>query len=149
MAVRILCPECRSEIALEARDIGTEVECERRSSRFVPQRSDILAEPRRGYGEPQRPEKSGSAIWSLILGFLAIFLSPCFGFGGLLGLPGFILGYSGLQSRLRGISIFGMLMSLIGIIFSISIILFFVIGTMQQIEEVPPKPNGTRAPFVP
>jgi len=149
MAVRILCPECRSEIAIEASDVGSEVECERCSSRFVPQRSDILAEPRQGGDGPQRPEKSGSAVWSLILGFLAIFLTPCFGFGGLLGLPGFILGYSGLQSRQRGMSIFGMLLSLMSIILSISIIVFLVFGAMQQIEEVPPKPNGTRAPFVP
>jgi hypothetical protein len=134
---------------LREEDLGTEIECTRCGASILTSPQNTQRLPSHSLGRGRDRDRSSAAIWSLVLGISAVFTSPCCGFGGFLGLPGFFLGISGLNSRQRGVSILGMLASLFGMIASIGIIVFFILGTAQQLETVPAKPDGTRAPFAP
>jgi len=81
------------------------------------------------------------------MGVMAVLTSPCCGIGGLIGLIGLALGYNGLRSSSRGLSIFGMFASLCGVVLSVALmILIWYFAQMIQ-EPVPPNPDGTQAPF--
>jgi len=96
---------------------------------------------------PQRRNGDGYAILSFVLGLGAISTSIC-GIGAVFGVLGLLLGFSGLQSRYRGLGIVGLILSLSGLLFSLGMIAIIVVVQATTEREMPPHPNGTKAPFV-
>jgi len=67
----------------------------------------------------------GFAIASLVLGIVGIF------FAGVLGILGFIFSFKGLRSKMKGISIIGMVLNSIQIALFIIMIILIVIGVLN------------------
>jgi hypothetical protein len=97
--------------------------------------------------EPQRRTGDGYAILSFLLGLAAVATFLC-GIGAVFGILGLLLGFSGLQSRFRTLSILGLVMNLTGLLFSLGMIAIIVVIQTTTEREMPPHPNGTKAPFV-
>jgi hypothetical protein len=97
--------------------------------------------------EPQRRPGEGYAILSFFLGMVSLGTFLC-GIGAVFGLLGLLLGFSGLQSRFRTLSILGLMLNLTGLLFSLGMIAIIVVIQTTTERELPPHPNGTKAPFV-
>ena len=142
---RSVCPMCQEPSSFADARAGGEVECPRCRSAFA-------ATPGRGDSEdqPYLPKKSdGSAYarFSFLLALVALPTGPC-GIGVVFALGGLLVGYVGLQSRLRPLAIIGMVLNLAAIIVSIGLIAVFLIMQSSMERDVPPAADGTRAPFV-
>lgn len=140
---RIECPACGTPDAVPDRDVGKEVECRRC-------RTPFLAEP---VAPPPPPpargaDGSGAAVSSLLLGIGSVAASPCCGAGAVFALLGLATGYGGLQSRSRSLAVLGLVLSTAGLVISVGVLVLFGIASSAAQREVPPKPDGTRAPFV-
>ena len=144
---RSVCPTCTESSSFDDARAGREVECPRCRTPFV-------AEPERGRGDPddrrdRAPQKDGSgyATLSVVLGLIAMPSAFCC-VGAIFGVGGLLCGYAGLQSKLRTVSIFGMILNTAAIAFSIGMIVFYLVTQSAIDREVPPAPDGTQAPFV-
>jgi len=144
---RSVCPTCREPSRFDDTREGREVECPRCRTPFV-------AEPERGRSEPDdlrdrpaRKDGSGYATLSVVLGLIAMPSAFCC-VGAIFGAGGLLCGYAGLQSKLRSVSIFGMILNTAAIAFSIGMIVFYLVTQSAIDREVPPAPDGTQAPFV-
>jgi len=145
---RSVCPTCAEPSRFDDTREGREVECPRCRSPFV-------AKPERRYednDEPRnrapKPDGSGYATLSLVIGLVGIPSSACCGVGAVLGLGGLLAGYAGLQSRFRSLSILGMMLNLAAIVLSIGAVTVFIVTQSAVDRDVPPAPDGTQAPFV-
>jgi len=140
---RTRCPNCQAEFPLAETQEGRAVECPRC-------RGEFFARPMFVHEalEPPRRNGEGSAILSFLLGLGAITTFFCFGIGGIFGLLGLLLGFGGLQSRFRGLSILGLIFSLTGLLFALGFVAIVVVMQTAIDRELPPHPNGTKAPFV-
>ncbi len=138
----IVCPDCGTPDHIDARDLGKQVECHR--CRAVFEAEAVALPPDR---PAVRPDASGSAVSSLLYGVGAVVGAVCCGVGLLLALAGLFSGYRGLQSRRRGLSVFGMTLNAAALVLNLAVIVLLGIHTAAQQTEVPPKPDGTRAPF--
>jgi len=97
--------------------------------------------------EPRRRTGEGYAILSFFLGVVSLTTFFC-GIGAVFGLLGLLMGFSGLQSRFRTLGILGLLLNLTGLLFSLGMIAIIVVIQTTTEREMPPHPNGTKAPFV-
>ena len=140
---RIECPSCGEPDRISDRDLGRDVECRRCRTAFFAE----FVPPSRDDHPPPRNDGSGFAGWSLVLGIGSVLTSWVCGAGVVFGLGGLLAGFGGLQSRRRGSSIAGLILSLIGVILSIGAVAFFLAVMSAVGRNVPPKPDGTQAPF--
>ena len=143
---RSVCPTCVEPSRFEDQLEGREVECPRCRSHFVARPERVRVDE--DHDRPRRTDGSGYATLSLVLGLVALPGACCCGAGAVFGLGGFLCGYAGLQSRQRGVAIFGMILNLAAVIFSIGMVVFFTILQSTVDREVPPAPDGTQAPFI-
>jgi hypothetical protein len=100
------------------------------------------------YPEPRRRTGEGFAMLSFLLGMVAVTTAICFGIGAVFALLGLLLGFGGLQSRFRTLSVLGLVLNLCGLLFSLGMIAIIVVIQATTEREMPPHPNGTKAPFV-
>ncbi len=143
---RSVCPTCAETSRLDDAQEGREVECPRCRTPFVA-RPERARAPEIERDRPARSDGSGYATMSLIVGLVAICSVPCC-VGAVFGLGGLLTGFSGLQSRLRSLSILGMILNLAAIVLSIGAIAVYLAAFSSVEREVPPAPDGTQAPFV-
>ena len=144
---RSVCPTCTEPSSFDDSREGREVECPRCRTPFV-------AKAERRYDDSERAERphpadgSGYATLSLLLGILALPSAACCGVGAVFGLGGLLAGYGGLQSRLRSLSIIGMVLNLAAILLSVGVVGALIVMQSAVDREVPAAPDGTQAPFV-
>ena len=144
---RSVCPTCTEPSRFDDAREGREVECPRCRTPFV-------AKPDRRYAEeahterPRKSDGSGYATLSLILGIVALPSAACCGVGAVFGFGGLLAGYSALQSRLRGLAIFGMVLNFAAIVLSIGAVGVWIVTQTYVERDVPPSPDGTQPPFV-
>jgi DNA-directed RNA polymerase subunit RPC12/RpoP len=144
---RSVCPTCAETSRFDDPQEGREVECPRCRTPFVARPERVRA-PESEHDRPHRSDGSGYATLSLVLGVIAICGIPCCGVGAVFGLGGLLTGYSGLQSRLRTLSILGLILNLAAVILSIGAVAVYLAAFSSVEREVPPGPDGTQAPFV-
>ena len=142
---RSVCPMCQELSSFDDTRAGGEVDCLRCRSAFVatPGRYEVDEKPYR----PKQSDGSGYATLSLLLALLALPTAFC-GVGAVFALGGLLVGYSGLQSRLRTVAILGMVLNLAAMILSFGLIAVFLIMQSSMDRDVTPAPDGTQAPFV-
>lgn len=142
---RSVCPMCQEPSSFDDTRAGREVECPRCRSGFVATsgRSEVDEKPYR----PQQSDGSAYARFSFLLALLALPTGFC-GIGVVFALGGLLVGYVGLQSRLRPLAIIGMVLNLAAMILSIGLIAVFLMMQSSMDHDVPPAPDGTQAPFV-
>lgn len=90
------------------------------------------------YDAQPAPQKTpGLAIAGLVLGILSILLACCYGFGAFLGIPGIICAALSKKKGKSGIGTAGLICSIIGTIFSVIAIIYYVavIGTLLSDPE--------------
>lgn len=138
---RIECPACGTPDEVPDRDLGKEVECRRCRTGFV---AEEVAPPRDR--ATARPDGSGAAVSSLLLGIGSVVTAPCCGAGAVFGLGGLLTGLAGLNSRSRTVGVFGMVLSTLGLALSLAVMAFFAVVSTAQ-KDVPAKPDGTQPPF--
>ncbi len=141
--IRIACPQCGTPDRVDERDEGREVECRRCRTAYM---AEPVETPRDELPTPARNDGGGAAVYSLLLGIASVLTSPCCGAGAIFGLGGLITGFGGLQSRRRVASIFGLILSTAGLFLSLGIIAIVATAASSN-RDVPPKPDGTQAPF--
>ena len=139
---RTRCTICQAEFPCSEGEEGRTVVCPRCKGEFV-----ARPLPAHEHFEPPRRNGEGMAILSFLLGLGAVTTFVC-GIGAIFGLLGLLLGFGGLQSRFRGLSIVGLVFSLTGLLFSLGIVAIWVVLQTVTDREMPPHPNGTKAPFV-
>lgn len=139
---RVECPACGTPDTVPDRDLGKEVECRRCRTGFV---AEEVAPP--SDRPVARPDGSGAAVSSLLLGVASVPTAVCCGAGLMFALGGLVTGFGGLQSRRRGVAVFGMVLSAAGLALSIGVMTPFAVSSTAAQKEVPPKPDGTHAPF--
>lgn len=152
--LRLPCPHCGGTNRVDDRDLGHSVQCAHCRVDFVA--ADTLPPPTRGeydpaddrFASPPRPDGSGLAVASALLGIGAIVTSVCCGAGAVLGLGGMITGFGGLRSRARGWAVLGLMLSLTGLILSVGVMVVGVGVNIIQESNTPPLPaDGTKPPF--
>ena len=144
---RSVCPTCAETSRFDDAHEGREVECPRCRTPFVARPERVRA-PEHEHDRPRRGDGSGYATLSLVLGVVAICSVPCCGVGAVFGLGGMLTGYSSLQSRLRTVGILGLMLNLAAIVLSIGAVVVYLAAISSVDREVPPAPDGTKAPFV-
>jgi hypothetical protein len=142
---RSVCPMCQEPSSFDDTQAGREVDCSRCRSSFVatPSRSGADEKPYRS----KQSDGSSYARFSLLLALVALPTGLC-GIGVVFALGGLLVGYIGLQSRLRTLAIVGMVLNLVVIILSIGLIALFLLMESTVARDVPPAADGTQAPFM-
>jgi hypothetical protein len=120
------------------------MECRWCHAAFIP---NSLRSPGPSGRPPRGPDGSGFATWSFVLGLGSVLTSLVCGAGVVFGLGGLLMGFGGLQSRRRGVGIAGLVLSLAGVLLSIGVIVVGICLVSAIQRSVPPKPDGTQAPF--
>ena len=143
---RSVCPTCAETSRFDDVQEGREVECPRCRTSFVA-RPERARAPENEHDRPRRGDGSGYATLSLVLGLIALCSVPCC-VGAVFGLGGLLTGTAGLQSRLRTLSILGMILNTAAIVLSIGAIAVYLAAFSSVERDVPPAPDGTQAPFV-
>ena len=144
---RSVCPTCAEPSRFDDAREGREVECPRCRSPFIA-RPERPRDPEHEHRRPTRGDGSGYATMSLLLGVVALCSVACCGVGAVFGLGGLLTGYAGLQSRMRTLSIIGMILNIVAIVLSIGTVVVFLVVQSSVDRDVPPAPDGTQAPFV-
>lgn len=144
---RAVCPTCTEPSRFDDSRDGREVECPRCRTPFVAKPDRRFADEHDAPPERPRSDGSGYATLSLILGIVGLVSTPCC-VGLVFGLGGLLAGYTSLQSRMRGLAIVGMVLSLAAIVLSIGIIGMYLVIQSSVGQPAPPGPDGTEAPFV-
>ena len=145
---RSVCPTCAEPSRFDDAREGREVECPRCRTPFVAKPDRRYEDHDDRHDRPRGSDGGGYATLSLVLGLIALPSSCCCGVGAVFGLGGLLCGYAGLQSRLRTMSIFGMILNLAAIVLSIGSLVFWLATQSSIDREVPAAPDGTQAPFV-
>ena len=93
-----------------------------------------------------RPDGSGAAVSSLLLGIASVATALCCGAGLMFAIGGLASGYGGLQSRRRVVSILGLVFNTAGFALNLGVMALFAVTSAAAQKEVPPR-GDTHAPF--
>lgn len=151
------CPSCGSALRLADEYAGGEARCGRCGAVFAaaptseppplprPDLDDWDDRPRRS-----RPagDTSGMAVTGLVLGIIAALSWPCPPAGLVTGGIAVVAGGMGLQSRSRSYGVVGIVLGLVGVIFSLGCGVLYGVAIYQEQKANEFGPDGNRPPFV-
>lgn len=129
--LRVDCPRCRTRLEVKTENRRETIACSECGQEFIGIAEEVIREPDR-VRIRQTPAADVCGMLSMIASGLAIFLFCVPILGLLLAITGLVLAGVGLKSRFRGLAVASMLLSTVGVIYSIGVML--VLGTSVAVS---------------